>query len=134
MGLPRVDQRGAVREPPDEGDVGVTGDRDVNVLSEVPLEQGGDLIFGAVLGVLEVVGESDRHPLDLDDDDVGDPGLPGTPGGRRCGSSPLPRTDQRGGDPVEAVDDIDDVEISAVEDAVAPRQHGVGLRGKIGAR
>jgi hypothetical protein len=132
-GAPRVDKRRAIGEPPDERDVGMAGDGDVNTLSEMPFEQHGDLGFAAVFGVLEVVGQSDCDSLDLNDDDVGDTRVVGDPRGPKVRFVAIPATDQGGGDPVKPVHDIENVEITAMKDPVASRQYGVRLGWKIGA-
>jgi hypothetical protein len=119
-GAPGIDESRAIGESPNKWDVGMPGDGDVHPPPEVPLEQRGNFVFGSDLGVLKVVGKSDGDTLDLDDDDVRYTGVIGNAGGSKPWVITVPTADECGRNQVEAVDDFDDVEIAAVEDAVDP--------------
>jgi hypothetical protein len=84
--------------------------------------------------VLKVVSESDADAFDLDDNVVRDTRIIWDARGMTPRVIAIPATDKSRCDPVEAIHYVDGVEVAAMEDAVAPRQRVIGLRGKICTR
>jgi len=133
-GAPGIDESSAIGETPDEWDVRMPGHSDIHPPPEMPLEQRGNVVFRAVLSVLKIMGESDADTLDLDYDDVRDARVIGDARGSKPRVITVPSTDECGCDTVEAIHDVDGVEIAAVENTIAARQYVICLRGKICAR